>query len=162
MRRVKKFLIWLLILCQMAFLFSCAGDGGSDSEGRGSETGNEALGEDTTDGGEHHHLFTLTEEVAATCAEEGYRRYACDCNMSYKVPVSAEHSYLAITDVSGKYTKRVCADCGDYKIVRNQEYLYNINFENVSSVEAAAKQPLFTAAMAISVIHSAKRPSCWG
>ena len=141
MRRIKKILIWLLILCQMAFLFSCAGEGGSETEVQEGGTVTTGTEEDPSNDGAHSHLFTLTDEVAATCAEEGYRRYACDCNMSYKVPLAAAHSYLQITDVSGKYTKRVCSECGDYKIVRNQEYLYNINLENVRSVEAAAKQP---------------------
>lgn len=145
-RKIKLFLIWISIVCSLAFLFSCADEKSTETDlpDSGNEELTDTRGNESTESEEteeHVHAFSLTETVEGDCKEQGYSRYACSCEMSYKVPIPAAHTYKQVKDVSGAYTKRVCVSCGEYKIVRNQEYLYNIDFEGVETPAEAAKQP---------------------
>lgn len=142
----KTRLIWaILFVVGFLFLTACAGsDVESQTEDLGlatesdTESETELVFEET---GAHTHEFVLTGTMQGTCAEQGYDRYECSCGMSYKELIPAAHTYKTVMDVSGQYTKTVCVMCGAYKIVRNQKYLYNIDFENVASVGEAANQP---------------------
>ena len=140
----KRWIVISLIVCAFLFLAACSGgETESQTEFMPSVESESASGVETVpaDAADHSHEFVLTGTVDGTCAEQGYDRYACSCGMSDKELIPAAHSYRSVVDVSGQYTKTVCDFCGDYKIVRNQEYLYNIDYENAISVEEAAKQP---------------------
>lgn len=141
-RKARLLALTVLLLLGAIFLLSCGEDPADTETEEPRQTETDALGEtDDAEDGPHGHEFVLTETVAGTCSELGYRRYACSCGMSYKETIPAEHAYKTVVDVTGEYTKTVCSECGDYKIVRNQKYLYNIDFENVNSVSEAAEQP---------------------
>ena len=137
MKLRRNLILFLLIVC-LAILVSC-GDA-SDTDTLAPESEEETEGVPETEG-PHTHEFVLTETVSGTCLEQGYDRYDCSCGMSYKSLIPSAHSYKTVQDVTGQYTKNVCESCGDYTIVRNQTYLYNIDFENASSVGDAANQP---------------------
>lgn len=145
MKRKTK-LVWaLLFMIGFLFFAACAGSGmESQTESIGLETESDTESEtelvlEETEA--HTHEFLLTNTTQGTCAEQGYHRYECSCGMSYKELIPAAHTYKTVADISGQYTKTVCVMCGAYKIVRNQEYLYNIDFENVASAGEAANQP---------------------
>ena len=136
MKLRRNLILYILIVLLCLASFSACGEV-PETETIAPETEEET----TSVLGPHSHAFALTETVSGTCLEQGYDRYECSCGMSYKSLIPSAHSYKEVKDVTGEYTKSVCESCGDYKIVRNQKYLYNINFENVASVAEAATQP---------------------
>ena len=85
----------------------------------------------------HIHEYLLSNTVAGTCVEEGYEIYSCSCGLSYKNVIPSSHKYSEVKDTTGKYVKKVCSLCGDYRIVRNQTYVHNITFEGFDSIEKA-------------------------
>ena len=137
----RRNLILFLLICVLALLSACGDAPDTEAIAPETESGTESETEDAPEEGPHTHEFTLTETVAGTCLEQGYDRYDCSCGMSYKSLIVSAHSYKEVKDVTGEYTKRECTACGDYTIVRNQTYIYNIDFENASSVGDAANQP---------------------
>lgn len=80
----------------------------------------------------HVHEFVLNDTVKGTCVAEGYEVYGCSCGISYKNLIPSEHKYSEQKDTTGKYTKKLCELCGEYKIVRNQTYIHNLTFEGAS------------------------------
>ena len=85
----------------------------------------------------HVHEYMLGNTVAGTCVEEGYEVYSCSCGLSYKNVIPSAHKYTDVKDTTGKYTKKLCSLCGDYKIVKNQTYVHNITFEGFNDIEKA-------------------------
>ncbi len=66
----------------------------------------------------HAHVFTRLAAVPATCTEDGYTLYACDCGAFEKVPVEKlghdwheRVSVVAICDTPGE-TAYSCSRCG--------------------------------------------------
>ena len=139
--KLRRNLILFLLICVLALLSACGDAPDAEVLAPETESGTESDTEGAPEEGPHTHEFTLTETVSGTCLEQGYNRYDCSCGMSYKSLIPSAHSYKTVKDVTGQYTKKVCESCGDYTIVRNQTYLYNIDFENASSVGDAANQP---------------------
>ena len=75
---------------------------------------------------EHEHNYVLTEEKEATCTEDGYKTYTCECGDSYTETVSATgHNYelteeKEATCTEDGYRLYTCASCKDtYKDVIN-------------------------------------------
>lgn len=73
---------------------------------------------------EHSHAYVETERVDATCCEDGYVVYTCNCGDSYKETLPAtghnfvkdEATYVAPTeDSEGKEADEVCSNCGEVK-----------------------------------------------
>lgn len=87
----------------------------------------------------HVHEYLLSNIVAGTCVEEGYEVYSCTCGLSYKNVIPSSHKYTEKKDTTGKYTKKLCSLCGDYKIVRLQSYIFNLTFEGFSDVKNATE-----------------------
>lgn len=151
MKRNREILLVVMLLLASLFLTVSCGvptesEAGPETENEApdtasSETLSETEGSPSSESEPHTHAYLLTETVEGSCAEYGYHRYACSCGLSYKELIPAAHVYTTVKDVTGEYTKTVCTACGTYKIIRNQKYLYNINFENVKSPEEAANQP---------------------
>jgi hypothetical protein len=87
----------------------------------------------------HVHEYLLSKTVGGTCVEEGYEVFSCTCGLSYKNLIPSAHKYTDVKDSTEKYTKKLCSLCGDYKIVRNQAYLFNLTFEGFSDVKKATE-----------------------
>lgn len=87
----------------------------------------------------HTHEYLLSNTVGGTCVEEGYEVYSCTCGLSYKNLIPSAHKYTEVKDSTGKYTKKLCSLCGEYKIVRNQTYLFNLTFEGFTDVKSATE-----------------------
>ena len=85
----------------------------------------------------HTHEFLLSNTVTGTCLEEGYEVYSCVCGISYKNLLPSNHKYSEQKDTTGKYTKKLCTLCGEYKIVRNQTYIHHLTFEGFTDVKTA-------------------------
>jgi hypothetical protein len=85
----------------------------------------------------HEHNYVKSKTVDGTCVEEGYEIYSCECGLSYKNIIPSAHKYTGVKDSTGKYTKNVCSLCGDYRIVRNQSYIFNVTFDGFNDVKAA-------------------------
>jgi hypothetical protein len=71
---------------------------------------------------EHTHAYVETARVEATCCENGYVTFTCECGDSYTEEIAAlghdyvtdESSYVAPTEESeGKEADTVCSRCGD-------------------------------------------------
>lgn len=145
MKRIcGKLMLAMLLLAGLLLLVSC-GDTADETdlpvETDAPVETNEPDESGATDEDEAHtHEYLLTQTTEGTCAEYGYHRYECSCGLSYKELIPAAHTYKTVTDVTGTYTKTVCTACGAYTIVRNQVYLYNIDFENAKDPADAAKK----------------------
>lgn len=87
----------------------------------------------------HVHEYLLSKTVGGTCVEEGYEVFSCTCGLSYKNLIPSAHKYTDVKDSTGKYTKKLCSLCGDYKIVRNQSYLFNLTYEGFTDVKSATE-----------------------
>ena len=87
----------------------------------------------------HVHEYLLSKTVGGTCVEEGYEVFSCTCGLSYKNLIPSAHKYTDVKDSTGKYTKKLCSLCGDYKIVRNQTYLFNLTYEGFTDVKSATE-----------------------
>ena len=85
----------------------------------------------------HVHDYKLSNTVSGTCVEEGYETYSCTCGLSYKNLIPSAHKYKTVKDTTGKYVKNVCTLCGDYKIVRDQDYIHHVTFDGYKTVEDA-------------------------
>lgn len=87
----------------------------------------------------HVHEYLLSKTVGGMCVEEGYEVFSCTCGLSYKNLIPSAHKYTDVKDSTGKYTKKLCSLCGDYKIVRNQSYLFNLTYEGFTDVKSATE-----------------------
>ena len=87
----------------------------------------------------HVHEYLLSKTVGGTCVEEGYEVFSCTCGLSYKNLIPSAHKYTDVKDSTEKYTKKLCSLCGDYKIVRNQTYLFNLTYEGFTDVKSATE-----------------------
>ena len=85
----------------------------------------------------HVHEYAVSDTVAGTCVAEGYEVYSCKCGLSYRNIIPSAHRYNEVKDTTGKYVKKLCADCGDYKIVRIQNYLFNLTYEGFKDPKSA-------------------------
>ena len=87
---------------------------------------------------EHVHEFNLSNTVDGNCVDEGYEVYSCRCGSWYRNLIPSAHKYSEQKDTTGKYIRKLCELCGDYKIVRDQTYLHNITFEGFKDAKDAA------------------------
>ena len=125
--RLKSFFVVAAFVC--CFLLSSCG-AGIDETLRDNPKNTEA--EQV-----HTHEYLLNRTVECTCVEDGYEEFTCACGLSYKNIIPSAHSYSEVKDTTGKYTKRICSLCLDYTIVRNQEYVHHVTFENFETVRLA-------------------------
>ena len=69
--------------------------------------------------GPHEHSYTLTGHQDATCTEDGYDEYTCDCGDSYRTVIDAlGHNYQVTATVDATCTEDgyktfTCSRCGD-------------------------------------------------
>jgi hypothetical protein len=85
----------------------------------------------------HVHDYKVINTVAGTCVDEGFEEYGCECGITYRNLIPSAHKYVEVKDSTGKYVKKTCSLCGDYKIVKLQSYLFNMTYEGFDSVKDA-------------------------
>lgn len=70
----------------------------------------------------HTHSYSLVDHKDATCTEDGYNTYACECGDTYTETIPATgHNYVedpstaveATEDHAGKTADKICENCGD-------------------------------------------------
>lgn len=132
---MKRKLFYGLVFLMLLLTLVACGKGGDDTTFPQDTQGSDDTS-DTTDV-PHEHEYLLSKTVEGTCVEEGYEIYACSCGLSYKNVIPSSHKYTSVTDTTGKYLKKTCSLCGDYKIVRNQTYVHEITFEKFTDVKTA-------------------------
>lgn len=129
MKDTQKKLLGIIALSLSIFLFAACSDTPNETEDDIPET--EAR---------HRHEYHLKETREGDCKVRGYQLYECDCGESFKSLLPSEHVYVDVKDTSGNCIKRVCNNCGDYSIIRDQKYTFYIDFEGMLTVEAAGTQ----------------------
>ena len=137
--RLKLFLVLAIFILIMSFC-ACRNDGGNEvTESFDTDpiVTEPVETEPTETQPQHEHEYLLSNTVPGTCVEEGYEVYACTCGLSYKNIIPSAHKYANVKDSTGKYTKKLCSLCGDYKIVRNQTYVHNVTFEGFDDIKKA-------------------------
>ena len=137
--KLKLFLVLAILIISLAL--SACGNGIETTAPEESDTEPSVTEPVETDPPEteppHVHEYLLTNTVAGTCVEEGYEVYGCTCGLSYKNIIPSAHKYTEVKDTTGRYTKKLCSLCGDYKIVRNQTYVHQVTFEGFDDVKKA-------------------------
>ena len=125
--RLKSILVFFMILGAILLLVSCGNaDETMPMDNTATQPAEDLPVETDSD---HTHKYRITNIIKSTCLEEGYEVYSCECGLSYKNLIPVAHSYRSVKSTDGKYTKKQCSVCGDYKITRNQSYIYNITFD---------------------------------
>lgn len=138
--KLKSFLLFIMVFCTVLTAVSC---GVSVETTHPEEQGTEPSFTEPVDiepvetEPPHVHEYKVTNVVKNTCLEDGYEVYSCTCGLSYKNIIPVAHSYKTFNSTDGKYVKNQCSVCGDYKILRNQSYIYNITFDGFESPSEA-------------------------
>lgn len=142
--KLKLFLVLTILILSVSLLVSCGGEGSDTTLPDTTEP--ETTEPVETEAPEtepaetqppHVHEYAVSNTIKGTCVEDGYEVYSCSCGLSYKNLLPASHIYKQIKSTDGKYTKNLCALCGDYKIVRNQSYLSNLTFDGFTDIKKA-------------------------
>lgn len=112
--------IWIraLSLMLVVLLTGCAANTPSDGPALPTVTGtSDAIENESTTHTDHQHKHAPTEVIAATCSDDGYTVYVCDCGDTYNGDFTekAEHTYeetvIPPTTESEGYTLYMCTVC---------------------------------------------------
>lgn len=112
--------IWIraLSLMLVVLLTGCAANTPSDGPALPTVTGtSDAIENESTTHTDHQHKHAPTEVIAATCSDDGYTVYVCDCGDTYNGDFTdkAKHSYeetvIPPTTESEGYTLYMCTVC---------------------------------------------------
>ena len=140
--KLKLFLVLAILIIAVSLLVSC-GDAVDTTAPEESETEPAFTEPPETEPIEteppHEHEYAVSEVVRGSCVEDGYEVYSCSCGLSYKNLIAANHTYKEVKSSDGKYVKKLCSLCGDYKILRNQTYLSNVTFDGYTDIRKAVE-----------------------
>ena len=93
----------------------------------------------------HEHSYAVVKEVAATCKEQGYKIYQCECGDSYNGDKTAVKSHNYILDLYAEATcgkdgfnTYKCKICGDF-YTDTVTATGNHSYELIQTVDATCK-----------------------